>query len=132
MSEVECHHQALRALAALIGEDLALDVDRMEAADAQRAARPSQRDQAAIERQDRPRVSGKVLDVAGLVDGVEGQPGLARREPRLRRAIPLHRGPFRVATETEPGLVLFPGVLDPLRRDLDPREPDLVAIIHRW
>src|SRR5215207_8695407 len=97
MSEVERDHQALRALAALIEEDLALGLDRMKAADAQRAARPSQRDQAAIERQDRARVSGKVFDVAGLVDGVEGQPGLARREPCLRRAVPLHRRPLRVA-----------------------------------
>jgi hypothetical protein len=70
VAEVQDHLEA-GVVAPLEGEDLAVDLPRRVAADAERAALPAQRDQPPIQRQDGARVLGERLDVAAAVLWIE-------------------------------------------------------------
>src|SRR5262245_64353423 len=93
VAEVECDDGALAARLPLEGEDVLRGAQRRVAAALERRRTPPEREQRAVELEQRARVRTLRGHVAHVGVGAERQPGLARREAGARPRLPGKRRP---------------------------------------
>src|SRR6185503_4426031 len=129
-AEVERDEEAAVAVLAHPGEQVAGRAQRREGADVKRRLGAAQRQQAAVEREQRAWVALRRNADRRHVIG-ERQPGLAGREARAAAAVPLHRRALGITAETETLHVLLERVAHALGGDRHVAHADLVAVVER-
>src|SRR5688572_9626595 len=99
-AEVEHDQQPAAVVLALVGEDVSLDAARMVTADLEHRLVAAQRNQLAIEREERPGVVLLSSDVGFGCVARNRQPRVARRraEAGVGGGVPLHWRALRIAT----------------------------------
>ncbi len=130
-AEVQQHEQAAARRLADVRQQVSRGLERAVGTDRECGLGAAQRDQAAVERKHRGGIVPLDEHVRGRVVGGQREPGGAGREAGVGGVVPLHRRAHRIAAEPQPGDVLLPRILHPVRRDLDIAHPELVAVVHR-
>ena len=125
-SERQGHRQGAALIRPAVGEQTVRPGGQeLDVADTERGLGAAEREERAVQGQDRSRIAALGLDRGTGRIGRHRQPGLAGGEPAARAGRPAHRGAFGVATRTEDARRIHAAV----GRHLHVRRPGLVAVV---
>ena len=127
IADIERYDQTVTLQPALEQQDVALAALRLKAPGNQCRLVLTQRDQAAIEPQNRAIILelARNIPIFNLV--ADRDPWLFARKPSVLPGVPAHRRPLRVAIETVTWHEAFKGVTHPLWRNLNVRHADFIT-----